>query len=68
MGEAIKEAYNKANAAAAKIIGLAREYPYATAAISLVLAIGILVILAPATVHLLGFSAVGPVEDKSSGF
>jgi hypothetical protein len=59
MGGAMKEAYDKALAIGSVF---AHEHPVLTAAIATVVAIGILVILAPWAVEALGFGELGPVE------
>lgn len=59
MGPALKEAFDKAVAAAT---GFACDHPvYAT-----LIAIGILVLLLPWVVEVLGFTELGPVEGRSS--
>ena len=62
MRQAMREAYNKASDAAAGLPGFAREHPI----FCTVIALGILVILAPAIIHALGFGLSGPIEGESS--
>ena len=62
MRGAMAEAFEKANVAAKEIVEIARKHPYATAAVCVVLALGVLVVLAPGVVGLLGFGTAGPVE------
>ncbi len=59
---ALKQAYDRASEAALKIEGLVKEHPYYAAAIVTIIALGVLVILAPAVIHALGFGVLGPVE------
>jgi hypothetical protein len=58
---ALKEASDKAYAAAAEFV---HEHPVLTAALVTIVAIGILVLLAPWAVEALGFGELGPVEGK----
>lgn len=60
--EAMREAYERASEAAKGIADFAREHPLYTATICAVIALGILVILAPYIIEALGFGALGPVE------
>ncbi len=62
MREAMKDAYEKAIDAADGIAGFSREHPVLTGCICAVIALGILVILAPAVIHALGFGVEGVVE------
>ena len=61
MGGAMKEAFDKATAAASDFV---HEHPVFTAAVAVVVAIGILVLLAPWAVEALGFGELGPVEGE----
>ena len=61
MGEAMKEAFDKPSAAANQF---AKEHPVYTAVLVTVVAIGILVIVAPWVVEALGFGELGPIEGK----
>ena len=65
MSTAMHEAYDKACEAAKAIEGFAADHPIATAVFCTVIALGILVLLAPYTVEILGFSELGPVEGES---
>ena len=60
MNQAMKEAYDKACAAAAEIEGFARDHPV----FCTVVALGVLVILAPYVLEALGFGALAPVEGE----
>jgi hypothetical protein len=60
LGEAMKEAYDTACKAAAMLGEFIREHPI----FCTVIALGILILLAPAVIHALGFGALGPVEGK----
>ena len=62
MREAMSEAFKKANDAATAIFGFAHDHPIICA----IIALGILMLLAPTIIHVLGFSALGPVEGESS--
>lgn len=64
MNGALKEAYDKACEEAKKIEGFAAEHPVATAVFCTVIALGILVIVAPYAIEALGFGALGPVEGE----
>jgi hypothetical protein len=63
MGGAMKVALNKATAAATDF---RREHPFLFAEVAIIIAIGILVILAPWVIEVLGFGELGPIEGKSS--
>ena len=56
---AMKEAYEKAKIAAEEIKGFAHDHPLYTAAICVVIALGVLIILSPVIIHALGFTAAG---------
>lgn len=56
---AMKEAYEKARIAAENIKDFAHDHPLYTAAICVVIALGVLVILSPVVIHALGFTAAG---------
>ena len=62
MRQAMKEAYDKACDAAVSLGEFIHDHPI----FCTVIALGILVILAPAVIHALGFGALGPVEGKCS--
>ena len=64
MNGALKEAYDKACDAAKAIEGFAAEHPIATAVFCTVIALGVLVILAPYVLEALGFAELGPIEGK----
>ncbi|KAL2040673.1 hypothetical protein N7G274_006652 [Stereocaulon virgatum] len=64
MAPAMQEAYDKACEAAKKIKGFAADHPIATAVFCTVIALGILVVLAPYMLDLLGFAELGPVEGS----
>ena len=65
MNPAMQEAYDKACEAAKMIEGFVADHPIATAVFCTVIALGVLVVLAPYVVELIGFSELGPVEGKS---
>ncbi|KIL66898.1 hypothetical protein M378DRAFT_74719 [Amanita muscaria Koide BX008] len=58
MGQAMKDAHDKAAQVVADIWGFAKEHPVFCA----VVALGILVILAPWAIEVLGFGELGPIE------
>jgi hypothetical protein len=58
MGQAMKDAYEKATQIAADVLDFAKEHPVFCA----VVALGILVILAPWAIEALGFGELGPIE------
>jgi hypothetical protein len=64
MAPAMQEAYDKACEAAKKIPGFAADHPVATAVFCTVIALGVLVLLAPYVLELLGFAELGPVEGE----
>ncbi|KAL9097079.1 MAG: hypothetical protein Q9163_006390, partial [Psora crenata] len=59
---AMKEAYDKACEAARVIEGFAADHPIATAVFCTVIAVGVLVVLAPYVMEFLGFGPLGPIE------
>lgn len=64
MGPAMRDAYARACDAAEVFEGFVKEHPIATAVFVTVLAIGILVVLAPWVLEVLGFGELGPVEGE----
>jgi hypothetical protein len=60
--EAMRGAYDRASEAAKGIADFAHQHPLYTTTICAVVALGILVILAPYVIEALGFGALGPVE------
>jgi len=64
MNAALQEAYDKACEAAKRIKGFAEEHPVATAVFCTVIALGVLVILAPYVLEALGFAELGPAEGE----
>ena len=65
---ALKVAYDKACDAATIFKDFARDHPLATGVFVTVIALGVLVLLAPYCLELLGFAAEGPLEGKFSPF
>lgn len=69
LSAAMQEAYDKAYDAFQKTEGFAADHPMATEVLCTVIALGILVVLAPYVVELLGYCAgfgeLGPIEGKS---
>lgn len=61
MGGPMKEAFDKATAAASDFV---HEHPTLVAGLAILVAIGILVILVPWAVRALGFAERGPLEGK----
>ncbi len=66
MNAAMQEAYDKACEAAKIFEGFAADHPVATAVFCTVIALGVLVVLAPYALELLGFGELGPIEGKRS--
>ena len=64
MNGAMQEAYDKACEAAKVIEGFAADHPIATAVFCTVIALGVLVVLAPYALEWLGFAELGPVKGK----
>lgn len=60
---ALQEAYDKAYEAAKEF---ATEHPIATAVLCTIIAVGILWVLAPYALEILGFAELGPVEGEST--
>lgn len=65
MNAAMQEAFDKACEAAKVFEGFAADHPVATAVFCTVIAVGILVLLAPYAVEILGFGELGSIEGKS---
>ena len=59
---AMGEAYEKATRAAEGLPGFARDHPVWTTVIALVIALGILYLMMPVVLELLGFGLDGPIE------
>lgn len=66
LGPALSAAYERACEAAKGIPGFAADHPLATAVYCTVVALGVLVVLAPYVLEILGFGKLGPVESKES--
>ncbi|KAK8118181.1 uncharacterized protein PG998_006462 [Apiospora kogelbergensis] len=64
MGNAMKVAYDRASEAADALFQFTKDHPIATAGLLTIIAVGILVILAPAVVEALGFAELGPIEGS----
>lgn len=64
MNAAMQEAYDKACEAAKIFEGFAADHPVATAVFCTVIALGVLVVLAPYALELLGFGEWGPIEGE----
>ncbi|KAI8627393.1 hypothetical protein F5Y19DRAFT_442992 [Xylariaceae sp. FL1651] len=64
MGPAMAEAYDRASEAADNVFQFAKDHPVATAGLLTIIAVGLLVILAPMVVEALGFAELGPVEGS----
>jgi hypothetical protein len=58
MGQAMRDAYDTAAQAVAEVLKFAKDHPVFVA----VVALGILVILAPWAIEVLGFGELGPIE------
>jgi len=61
MGGAMKEAYDKANIVVNEFV---EEHPVLTAVLITLLAIGVLAILTPILLEILGFGELGPIEGS----
>lgn len=66
MSAALATAYDKACEAATVFEGFVKEHPIATAVFVTVIAIGVLVVLTPYVVEMLGFGELGPIEGEFS--
>lgn len=64
LSAAMQGAYDKACEALEATEGFAAEHPIATGVLVTVIALGILVVLAPYVLELLGFAELGPVEGE----
>ncbi|KAK7927059.1 hypothetical protein PG985_004057 [Apiospora marii] len=64
MGNAMQVAYSRASEAADALFQFPKDHPVATAGILTIIAVGVLVILAPAVVEALGFAELGPLEGS----
>lgn len=62
IGPAMAQAFDKASEAADNVFQFAKDHPVATAGLLTILAVGVLVVLAPVVVEALGFAELGPVE------
>ena len=65
LSAAMQDAYDKAYAAFKATEGFAADHPIATEVLITVIALGILVELAPYVLGWLGFAELGPIEGKS---
>ena len=65
LSAAMQEAYDKACEALEATEGFAADHPIATEVLITVIALGILVELAPYVLGLLGFAELGPIEGES---
>ena len=66
MNGPMSAAYDKAVEAAEVFKDFAKDHPLVIAAFVTVIAIGVLVVLAPGVLELLGFGELGPIEGKLS--
>ena len=58
------DAYDSATDAADRLFQFAKDHPVASAGLLTIVAVGVLVILAPAVVEALGFAELGPLEGS----
>ena len=65
MGKAMKDAFDKASSAAEEFV---EKHPVYTAAIITIIAIGVLVLITPWIIELLGFGELGPIEGKQLAY
>ncbi|KAM7209773.1 hypothetical protein V8F06_014844 [Rhypophila decipiens] len=63
-GPAMEKAYDAANTAAEAVFVFKRDHPVAFAGLLTIIAVGVLVALAPVVVEALGFAELGPVEGS----
>ncbi|KAL6721476.1 Exosome complex component rrp4 [Lecanora helva] len=66
LNPAMKEAYDKARDAAKVFKDFEADHPYATAVFCTLIALGVLVVLAPYTLEILGFGEMGPIEAATA--
>ncbi len=64
ISEVMSAAYHKACEAAKAIEGFATDHPLATAVFCTVIALGLLVVLMPYVLEVLGFGSLGPIEGQ----
>ncbi|KAL7620424.1 hypothetical protein AAE478_009419 [Parahypoxylon ruwenzoriense] len=64
IGPAMAEAYDKASELADTVFQFAKDHPVATAGLLTIIAVGVLVLLAPTIVEASGFAELGPVEGS----
>jgi hypothetical protein len=65
MGQAMAMAYDEAARAADEVFKFAESHPMLAAGLITIIAVGILVIMAPMIVEALGFAELGPLEGES---
>jgi ElaB/YqjD/DUF883 family membrane-anchored ribosome-binding protein len=63
VGPALAEAIEKAEDAAKAVFAFSKEHPYLVAGFATIVAIGVLVLVAPWVVEALGFGELGPIAD-----
>lgn len=66
LGPAMEKAYDASNTAAEAVFAFKRDHPVAFAGLLTIIAVGVLVALAPVVVEALGFAELGPLEGMSS--
>ncbi|KAH7024399.1 uncharacterized protein B0I36DRAFT_162013 [Microdochium trichocladiopsis] len=64
IGSAMKSAYDRSVDAAGTAFQFAEDHPVAAAGLLTIVAVGVLVLLAPVVVEALGFAELGPVEGS----
>ena len=67
MASAMAMAYDEASDAANVLFRFAKDHPLATAGLLSIVAVGVLVVLAPMVVEALGFAELGPIEGMVPG-
>lgn len=65
MGSAMRAAFEQSLAAAQAVFDFTQDHPVAAAGLLTIVAIGILVLVAPVVVEALGFAELGPLEGMS---
>jgi len=66
LGQAFSEAIDTAEAAAKACFSFAQDHPEIVAGLLIIVAVGVLVLMAPWAVEALGFGELGPVAGKKT--
>lgn len=65
MGPVLREAIDSTTVIAEKVFEFAKDHPNATAVFCTIVALGVLVLIAPWIIEALGFGELGPIEGES---